>query len=142
MSDEFEQMADESSLEKDVIDSLIDEQTPAPKGKKVEFTESPISGNVRGYYKGYSVQITCRDPERPLKPLLVKMMQVANFMDARGFKPSWNDETNEQVREEKPEAAGHCSIHNAPMEQKISKKTGNPYIGHWVKGEGMCFGGD
>ena len=59
--------------------------------------EAPISGSIKGYYKGYSVQITNRDPSLNIEPLLDKAKWVVEWMEKNGFKPSWNEDTNTKV---------------------------------------------
>lgn len=43
----------------------------------------------------------------------------------------------------KAEASGltaKCEIHNATMKEYTSKRTGEPYMGHYIPDKGMCFG--
>ena len=103
-------------------------------------TEAKMSGNIRGYYRGYSIQITNRDPDVEVKPLLQKMVQIAKFMESHDFEPSWNSDTNKKAEGEQPALSGTCEKHNAPLREYTSKKTGKPYFGHYVKDQGMCFG--
>ncbi len=100
--------------------------------------EAPMSGNLRGYYKGYSIQITARDPEVKVKPLLDKLVEIADYMEENGFKPSWNEQTNKgyesngsaRVNEPSEEAATMaCKTCGEPATKRsgVSKKTGKPY---------------
>ena len=74
------------------INNIADE---AEKEKTMKIqTDAPMSGNVRLYYKGYSIQITCRDADVEIKPLLEKMTQIVNFANSHNFTPSWNPDTN------------------------------------------------
>lgn len=56
--------------------------------------ESPQSSSITGYYKGFSVLLTKRDAEAKVRPLIDAAMEAVDYMIEKGFKPSWNDETN------------------------------------------------
>lgn len=101
--------------------------------------EAPISGNVRLYYKGYSIQITCRDPQEEIKPLIEKMMQIADFADTHNCQPSWNDDTNKKAAQPTSGLTRPCPVHGDTMTERLSKKTGKPYFAHSTP-EGLCFG--
>lgn len=56
--------------------------------------ESAQSISFTGYYKGFSVLVTKRDEEAKVQPLIDEAMKAIDYMISKGFKPSWNDETN------------------------------------------------
>lgn len=60
--------------------------------KEKELPESPASVNVRGYLKGFSIQFTKRGDA--IVPLYSWVTELVSKMEADGFKPSWNTETN------------------------------------------------
>ncbi len=60
-----------------------------------ELPEAPASLNVRGYLKGFSIQITKRG--EVAQPLLEQSIKIVDWMEANGFKPSWNEQTNGKV---------------------------------------------
>ena len=98
--------------------------------------ESPKSANVRGYYKGFSLQVTVRDENVTVQPLVEKMIQIIDYMEEKGFEPSWNTQTNKQVKtEQDPDPdwirerdkelepaeevqPNYCAIHNLPMKER------------------------
>jgi len=59
--------------------------------------ESPQSISFVGYYKGFSVTVTKRDPEAKVLPLIESAKTAIDSMIEEGWKPSWNSETNKQV---------------------------------------------
>lgn len=60
--------------------------------------EANMSSTVRGYYKGYSVLLTMRDPSVEAAPLLEKSMAAIDWMEEQGFKPSWADDSSSQPK--------------------------------------------
>ena len=77
---------DQDWIKNNVPESEIEAQSNLP--------EAPASVTIRGYFKGYSVLITNRDPKVNVAPLLAKAMNGITWMIENGFKPSWNNETN------------------------------------------------
>lgn len=61
---------------------------------EVTFTEAPLSINIKGYYHGFSVMVTKRLEEDQITPQLDGITAVIQKMIDKGFKPSWNDQTN------------------------------------------------
>lgn len=102
-----------------------------------EPTESPKSSNIRFYYKGYSIQITVRDENEKIFPLLKKMMKIADYAEANNCQPSWNPETNKAVSATKTptqplksttRSQTRCSTCGGPMEfKKGTGKTGKSW---------------
>ncbi len=74
--------------DKEFIDALLPTESP----------EAPQSGNVTGYFNGFSIQITCRNPQIDLKPMVLKMKETAEYMSSLNFLPSWNETTNEALK--------------------------------------------
>ena len=130
----------------------MDEITKAQILEVLAETQSPEarqSGNVTGYYKGHSIQITCRDPHIDLDPIITKMKEAADKMASLGFLPSWNSLTNETLKTQTPvlplpvEATpapdlmidgdkgqgGVCLVHGTKLVWKTgtSKITNKPY---------------
>ncbi len=68
----------------------------ADQGKDKQ-PEAPASVTIKGYFKGFSVLITNRDPAVAVAPLLAKAINGINWMAENGFKPSWNEDTNVKV---------------------------------------------
>lgn len=65
--------------------------------------ENPRSANVSMYYKGFSIQITIRDPKQKAFPLLEKMTRIVDYALSKGMKPSWNKLTNDEIAKDSPE---------------------------------------
>jgi negative regulator of genetic competence, sporulation and motility len=82
--------------------------------------EAPVSITVKGYYQGFSVLITKRNAEGKVE--LDKIISAIDNMVEKGFKPSWNEDTNKKttpkIEEVKDEIVAMCPIHNVPMEQR------------------------
>lgn len=111
--------------------------------------ESPQSVSFVGYYKGFSVTITKRDAEAKVLPLIDDAILAIDDMLSKGFKPSWNDETNKAIQNpgstapiqpqkktyyppknsypnsNNPVNQETCS-HDDPPEIKVSKSAKNP----------------
>ena len=85
--------------------------------------EAPQSGNVTGYFQGFSIQITCRNPAIDLKPLVKKMSETAIYMSSLGFLPSWNDQTNEAF---KSKSTNGASIPVSPVLPPVASLTPMP----------------
>lgn len=101
--------------------------------EKPVLPEAPTSITIRAYYKGFSVLITRRPADEKVE--LDKIAQSIDNMIAKGYKASWNDETNGK-HETKPDPNSPlCSVHKTPMTWKkpgISKTTNRPYPGFWA----------
>jgi hypothetical protein len=87
------------------------------EGKTEQTLEADQSVTIKGYYKGFSVLITKRKHDAKILPLIEDAMIAINYMITKEFKPSWNEDTNEQVSQ--PTNLGTCPKCGAPM--KISK---------------------
>lgn len=124
-----------------LMNDAIEEAT---KGEpmKAELPEAPMSINIRGYYKGFSVQLTKRLDENSLELQIPRVVGVIQKMIEYGYKPSWNEDTNgktlapqtpatapQVALQATPASSPVCGIHRTPMVWKtgISKKTGKPY---------------
>jgi hypothetical protein len=57
--------------------------------------------NTKGYYKGYPVMITIRDPKEKVMPLLKKAQKIIDWMEKNEYKPSWNLSTSKEWEKEK-----------------------------------------
>lgn len=81
------------------------------------------SVNVTGYYKGFKIQATQRDPEVSLKPLIENAQKAVDWMVKQGFKPSWNPDTNEvtDTSSDAIEDTAMCEIHDVPMKAREGK---------------------
>lgn len=71
------------------------EELARPHDKR-ELPEAPVSITVRGYYKGFSVLITKRNATGEVE--LEKIIKAVDNMVDRGFKPSWNEDTNGKIQ--------------------------------------------
>jgi hypothetical protein len=103
-------------------------------------TEAPLSGNIRLFYKGYSIQITNRDPSVEVKPLIQKMMQIAEFADKNGCAPSEEKPSRGFKKSASPtQSVGSgifCKKHNVEMRPN---KNGNLYHRDINRPEGTQF---
>jgi len=106
-------------------------------------SEAPASVNFRGYYRGFSIQTTNRDPDVKVAPLLTKAMKAVDWMIENGFKPSWNEETNKgngngksemEKLDEKQAKQDACKHTNIKFVQSKTEK--NP--GRWFKSCANC----
>ena len=78
--------------------------------------EAPQSISITVYYKGFSMIITKRDADVTVKPLLDSAMEAIDYMVGKGFKPSWNEDTNKQ-------ALGINPIATAPIQPAAQANT-------------------
>lgn len=60
--------------------------------------ESPQSSSFTGYYRGFSVTFTKRDPKAKIKPLIDDTIVAIDYMVEKSFMPSWNTTTNEAYK--------------------------------------------
>lgn len=81
--------------------------------------EAPASVTVRGYYKGYSVLVTNRDPATDTFPLVQKAIKAIDWMIENGFKPSWADQPDSPAI--KPNSPS-CPICGKVMVRREGKK--------------------
>jgi len=84
-----------NDFDKDDADWIKNNVPESPGNNEPEISglpEAPVSINVRGYYKGFSVQITKRNAKGVVE--LEKIITAIDNMIKNGFKPSWNDDTN------------------------------------------------
>jgi hypothetical protein len=98
-----------------------------------EIVEASKSSNIKGYYKGFAIQITLRDPEEKVLPLLEQMIKIADWMEDHDFKPSWNEETNKR-KEQQPvldDLTSNCPIHRVPMTQKVWTNPKGEKVNFW-----------
>jgi hypothetical protein len=115
-------------MNEDIFDQDMKEVADELEEKEPQLPEAPVSINVRGYYKGFSVQITKRNAKGVIE--LEKIIQAVDNMIEKGFKPSWAEETN------KKNGVGldslpspKCPKCGAPMVKRTSKTTGNEFWG-------------
>lgn len=85
---------------KDVEDSLGIQNLP----------EAPRSISLTGYYKGFSVLVTQRDPKTSTYPLLQNAMKAIDWMIDNNFKPSWNTQTNRELMNDTPRVASNAPV--------------------------------
>jgi len=96
------------------------------------------SVNFKVYYEGYPIQITVRDENEKILPLIKKAIKAIEWCKGNGMKPSWNTETNHKwVDESEPDfvkdpnksASYTCNECGAVAEYKEGKsaKTGKPW---------------
>lgn len=101
--------------------------------------EAAQSLNITFYYKGFNFQITQRDPNLHMKPLMEKAMKAIDYAcTIPEMQPSWNTDTNKAIKEVKQESIPvesfqqMCPNCNIP---KIKSKKGNMYCPNrcWIK---------
>lgn len=118
------------------INNLIEEDPALNRGiperkeqmnnvKTSNGAEAPMSVTICGWYKGYSVLITKRDPEASVEPLLKSAMGAIDWMDKNeDWNSSWKDGDgggNYQDNKEKQESCDHVNT-----EVRISRSEKNP----------------
>lgn len=59
----------------------------------IQHTEAPLSIHIDGYYQGFHVGITIRKDDNATIPTS-SIMKAVDEMKEKGFKPSWNEDTN------------------------------------------------
>jgi hypothetical protein len=79
--------------EEQEMNQAVGESTPEEGNSPTDLPEAPVSITVRGYYKGFSVLITKRKDQMDEQEL-TKITAAIDNMEAKGFKPSWNEATN------------------------------------------------
>lgn len=79
--------------------------------------ESPQSISSVLYYRGVGMTITAREIDIKMKPLIEEQMKRIDWLlDDIGCLPSWNKQTNEEVKEQTP--ANKAIINKSiPIEQ-------------------------
>lgn len=81
-------------------EKYIDENVGDPEwinetdGKQLP--EAPMSIHVDSYYKGFHVGWTKRMDEKSLSSQVLGIKAFINILVEDGYKPSWNDDTNEK----------------------------------------------
>ena len=108
--------------------------------------EAPISSHINGYYKGFHIGITQRNPEmqEEIFQLIKNAKIIVDLMIKDGWKPSWNGETNKQF-ENNPEKSQesmrsssedentpNCNLHDKKMKKRKDKE-GNIFYSHAKK---------
>lgn len=66
-----------------------------------EFPEAPLSIHIDGYYKGFHTGITIRKDDNSIIPTTSITSTIDSLIE-KGFKPSWNEETNGKASPKKP----------------------------------------
>lgn len=107
---------------------------------KTILPEAPVSITVKGYYKGFSVMITKRNGEGIAD--VDKIVTAVENMISKGFKPSWNEDTNgKTLPKETPvntEPAKQdlpvCPIHMKLMKERTSSD-GRKFYSHSQQAE-------
>lgn len=86
-----------------------------------DLPEAPMSVNVRGYYKGFSVLFTRRTKN---KPSFDDITFMVDRMIQKGFEPSWNKQTSvEQLNGNKPvNKEGEGCQHEVVLKKSNSDK--------------------
>ena len=111
------------------IKETVDELEKEQESEKPELPEAPVSITVRGYYKGFSVLITKRNADGKVE--LKKIIGAIDNMVEKGFKPSWNEETNGK-NTAKEEDKHICAVHNVEMKERVGKN-GTVFYSHAKK---------
>lgn len=120
-----------------------------PEKKEAEpLPEAPVSIHIDGYFHGFHVGITQRDPERQQETfaLIKNAKDLIGLMEKDGWDPSWNRETNLQIRGPKPVESKVetkdpqrpptlCATHNVPMKERTGKQ-GQTFYSHGRKVDG------
>lgn len=119
--------------EKEVKEALGDDFEKEMDAERIERQSNVVI--VKGYYKGYSISATQRNTSESMKPFLEAGKKAVEWMEANGFKPSWNEDTNGKFKPVTKDAPV-CGIHKVPMTWKTgtSKTTGKPYA-FWACGQ-------
>ena len=116
------------------IDEVLDEQEYNSKAKPT--LEADASCNIVGYYKGFRIMTTQRNPALSMKMYIDKAISDIDYMLDKGFKPSWNEQTNGQISTKDASTTqdnlGNCAKCGAP--NKLSKR-GKTYCSNtcWIK---------
>ena len=109
-------MTDQDTKE---IKESLEGKTPWVEKKEVtSMNEAPASTTIKAYYQGFSVLFTKRNMEGKISPLNTRV-----FIDdiiKKGYKPSWNTETNKQNGES--EDLGNCDKCGAPNKRSMKGK--------------------
>jgi len=112
--------------EKEVDESLKGVETMPP--------EAPLSIHIDTYYKGFHAGITIRMTDNSIIPV-TNIMKSVDSLIASGFKPSWNEDTNNvhwtapitpvQATTSQPVtppvSLGVCPKCNAPLKEQPTK---------------------
>ena len=62
------------------------------KTNNADIAYPETSVTIRGYYRGFSVLVTLRNPETIIAPLVKKAKEVVDGMEGLHFTSSWKDE--------------------------------------------------
>lgn len=104
---------------------------------EANYPEAPISVSVTGYYKGFSVIATKRQPNEALKPLLEDAMKAIDWMANNGWKPSWRD--GEAPRQPLVNTK-ICPVHQGTTMYEHNKN-GKTWFSHKLADGTYCNGG-
>jgi len=88
----------------------------------IDLPEAPGSIHIDSYLDGFHVGWTKRLTDPKISKELFNIKAFVQELKDQGFKPSWNEQTNEATQ--KPQSLGKCSKCGA--ENKLSSK-GKPY---------------
>jgi len=128
------------------LDQALEEVRAYKEGNVSEFTEARFTGIWKGDYKGGELFICIRD-NKDSDGMTRLEAQIPSTTDAPLFdeQPDMGPTQAAAQPDMGPpleERRDWCAVHEAKMEQKISKKTKKPYWVHWSKAEGgnPCFG--
>lgn len=89
--------------------------------------EAPMSIHIDSYYKGFHVGFTKRMDEHQITPQIDGVTAVIEKLILKGYKPSWNEETNLKVNGGAKYACKECG---APATFKSGKSSkGKPWKG-------------
>ncbi len=114
--------------EKEIKESLEDLE----KKEEISMSEAPASTTIRAYYQGFSVLFTKRNPEGKISPMNTRV-----FIDdiiKKGYKPSWNDDTN-NANGKPQEQAKVTNCGKCGAERVLNPKTGKWFCKEkcWLK---------
>ena len=116
------------------LDQALEEVRAYKEGNVSEFTEARFTGTWKGDYKGGELFICIRD-NKDSDGMTRLEAQIPG-----ATAPLFDEQPDMGPPPE--ERRDWCAVHEAKMNQAISKKTGKPYWVHWSKAEGgnPCFG--
>lgn len=100
------------------IDAALDEAIPKPVNGK-DLGEAPFSANMKAWADGYGIMFTMRG--NSMSDVMAKLEYTLEYAQNKGWKPSWNEETNKQMSLESKEDCAHKNT-----ETKVSKSEKNP----------------
>jgi len=90
--------------------------------------EADKSTHVDAYFKGFHVGFTKRD-DVLIKPEVEWAETMIGTLIERGWKPSWNDATNDKATGVSQPAVHNCPVHSEPMKARKGDR-GETFYSH------------